>query len=267
LWLWINYSLNQGDPLFRYAAVVGYYFSFPLQGPTGQAWQVPWGVNRLFPMGRKVADRLTIVEGNLRPVEYDEGPDTTAFGLLGNTKEDKYGKVNVEMVLVPYDPDFAQGMTIEAVKLFNNGRYVEMVMPANVAVESTLGSVLGEFLDSIVEMKFRKEFMNESLTYGYMLSIMLPLCCRWLEYPMLPKEVMDALTLLRKTRNDVAHSGKPAKQYQSTDYARMLAATIIACRYLFHVNKRVLELGAKNIAMRSKENEEWRHYLDWKKSQ
>jgi hypothetical protein len=265
LWELVLHSLSQDDTLLRFVAVVAYYFSFPLRGPTGQAWKVPWGVERIFPHGRMIEDRLTVVEGNVRPVEYDDSSKHTAFGLLGNTAKDVYGQVKIEMVFVPYSPDFAQGMLIDALKLFNKGRYVDMVLPANVAVESMLGGVIEKFFDSIVGKSTREGFLNEALTYGYMLSVMLPLCCRWLDYPMPTKDVVDALTLLRKTRNDVAHSGRPKKRYQSTDYARMLTAAIIACRYLFQLDKRVKELADSNAEKLANESKEWNQYLVWKK--
>ena len=265
LWSLVNGCLMNNDRMTRFALTVGLYHSVILKCPVGQAYTVNWNIiQRSYPNAKIVENRLTVTEGNLIAVEHEDSTFETSVGLLAHTSEDNYGAVKVEAVFNTHEPDFAQTMVMDAIKLFNRKRFFEMVIPANVAVEIMLCKVLERVFDSIIPHEARKSLFANSLTYGYMLSSMLPITCRLAGFPLLPKEVLDSLTQLRKTRNAVAHNGKSDNKHQPADYARMLSAAAIACRYLFQLDRQLDPWVKINEAKTKEEKAKWIAYDNWK---
>lgn len=136
--------------------------------------------------------------------------------------------------------DDAWQSLFDAFEAFIAERYPSVVVPANVAVESSLLMLLTRFLDPIAGKKRTDDFLSNAATYSHQLNVLLPLLTEIRSLPRLPIHIVGALNRLRSLRNDLAHAGTTGAPLERKDAAQLLAAALFGFHYLRHLNTRLL---------------------------
>lgn len=142
-------------------------------------------------------------------------------------------RVAVMISWVPHTRgDYAWQNLVDAFEAFVAERYETMVIPANVAVESTLGQILSAFLEKSASRDRVKSFLEEGATYGHQLNVILPNMIRIFSLPPLPDHIRGLLNRLRELRNEVAHRGFLEKPPGREEAAQCLCAALFGFHYV-----------------------------------
>jgi hypothetical protein len=120
---------------------------------------------------------------------------------------------------------------IGAVRAFIEGRYDDMVVPANVAVESAIGETMFAWVNAFVDKDRTETFLTEGATYSHQLNVLIRILARVLGAPALHGRIRNLLDELRKARNDVAHQGKLDKPLDKERAAELAAAAAFGMHY------------------------------------
>lgn len=146
-------------------------------------------------------------------------------------------RVIIDVYWAPHAADNAAlQQLITASERYYQQQYNEVIIPANVAVESALGQLLTEFLRSKGIGRDKVEsFLQDAATYSYQLNILLRLFNTLLGTPPLPENVVALLNQLRNHRNDLAHRGRPESTIPANDMADMLLASLVTYHYILLV--------------------------------
>ncbi|MEU9510435.1 hypothetical protein AB0D32_29615 [Micromonospora sp. NPDC048170] len=116
-----------------------------------------------------------------------------------------------------------------AVEAYTAGSYQDVIVPASVAVESKLGSVLHAHFRQFAGREKVERFLQDAATFSYQLSPLLPAVMSGTGAPELPEEVAGMLSWLRNIRNKVAHSHAAVSREQAAD---AVCASLFGFRYL-----------------------------------
>ena len=98
-------------------------------------------------------------------------------------------------------------------------------------LRSLTGAALEAIAESRVAEKYRQQLLAD-LSYSVQVNQVIPMLASLLGQPPLPKKIGDLLNTLRKYRNQLAHSGVLTKQISPSQQAELLAAAIVAVRYM-----------------------------------
>lgn len=189
------------------------------------------GANPVFPLewhGNVPTRRFVSDEVILHPVPVTDGEPPTE------------SKLGVMITWVPHGAaDHSWQSLFDAFEEFVAGRYASIVVPANVAVESSLFPVLTRLIDQFVGKKRTDEFLSSAATYSHQLNVVLPLIVELRGLPRLPKHITGLLNRLRSLRNELAHSGGTRTPLDRKDAAQLLAAALFGFHYVRHVHWRL----------------------------
>jgi len=126
--------------------------------------------------------------------------------------------------------DVGRRLLFHAMESFTNGRDRDAIVPANVAVESTLTRVVENYFEWIgVAKDRRRSFLRDAATFSHQLNVLSPAIARHLVAPELPLHVRGSLNRLRDLRNDAAHAG--FHDLDRSELGTCLAAAIVGFRY------------------------------------
>ena len=150
--------------------------------------------------------------------------------------EEPHGKtrVTVAVAWIRHTPDDQvwQNLT-DAFQLYLHGRYESAVIPANVAVESTMSRLLADFLKTVVSRKRVKEhFEKDDVTYNRQLNLWLPVLLSFTNAPVLPSHIRGSLNRLKDRRDEIAHHGKLENRLEVREAAECLCAALFGFHYL-----------------------------------
>lgn len=121
------------------------------------------------------------------------------------------GGVFVAVTWVAPDSDeIGLRQLIDATRAYDAARYDSLIVPANVAVESALGTAVYDWLTAFCGKDRVEEFLADAATYSHQLNVLLPIACHTINFKPLPERIRGALNRLRSFRNDVAHRGVPS---------------------------------------------------------
>jgi hypothetical protein len=121
---------------------------------------------------------------------------------------------------------------VDAFHAYSIDSYQSMVIPANVAVESTLKRLLMSFLDKTdISTKRVEGFLDDGATYSHQLNVLLPALLSFTDAPLLPDHIRGLLNQLRKLRNKMAHSGGLGEPIGKDDAAEYICAALFGFRY------------------------------------
>ena len=194
------------------------YVNYTPNGPGG---------NGLFPLewhGNVPTRRFAMDEVTLQPVPVSdtEPPAETNLAIM--------------VTWVPHSAaDDAWQSLFDAFEAFIAERYSSVVVPANVAVESSLLVFLTRFLDPIVGKKKTEDFLSSAASYSHQLNVLLPLVAELRGMPRLPVHIAGCLNRLRSLRNDLAHSGATAAPLTRKETAQLLTAALFGFHYIRHL--------------------------------
>ncbi len=162
---------------------------------------------------------------------------------IGNENTASQTKVSVMVTWVEHAVHEIELVNItDACEAYSKDKYLEAIIPANVAVESALFKFLSSYLNGFVGKSRTENFLESAATYSSQLHVVLPLIVKLNELPILSDSIRGALNKLRECRNQIAHTGKTKKDLTKEDVAEMLCAAIFALRYIYMVEN---ELATK----------------------
>lgn len=142
--------------------------------------------------------------------------------------------------LPPAESDIAWQNIVEAFEAFHIRRLSSTVMPANVAVESTLLQLLTEsFVSKGISRKNIEECLENGATYSHQLNVLLPALVAFIGAPNLPDHIRGLLNRLRKRRNEMAHRGFLSSDFTDDEAADGLCAALFAFNYFNLVREHV----------------------------
>ena len=126
---------------------------------------------------------------------------------------------------------------IQAFEAYAIFKYSVAIIPANVAVESTLYNIMQTFLVRYSSKKRIEDFLDSRATYSHQLNILLPLVANTFSFPKLPDNIRGNLNRLRNLRNDLAHKGASEIPIAKADCANLLTAAVFGLGYLSILEK------------------------------
>lgn len=115
---------------------------------------------------------------------------------------------------------------------FQPATYDNFVIPANTAVEVTVGRLMTRRLSDDVSVERLDDFLNNAATFGYQLNVLLPVIVKAAKGPELPANVRGRLNRLRSLRNQLAHAGIPDQTITRTEAAECLCAAYFGVEYV-----------------------------------
>ncbi len=118
--------------------------------------------------------------------------------------------------------------------------YQSTILPANVAVESTLSRLLTDFLENTVSKKRAEDFLTNAATYSHQLNVLLPALVKNTSVPLLPDEIRGKLNRLRELRHEMAHKGFIDQILTKDETAECLCAALFGFHYLNLIRPRLI---------------------------
>ncbi len=129
---------------------------------------------------------------------------------------------------------------VEAFEAYAASDFSSMIVPANVAVESSLSRLLNQFLNLKMEIsKDRIERFFDAASYSHQLNVLLPLISKLLNLPQLPNQIRGALNNLNARRNQIAHSGQLETSLDKNAAAELLCASLFGLHYVRYLEFRI----------------------------
>ncbi|QDW30051.1 hypothetical protein FFF93_009955 [Arthrobacter sp. KBS0702] len=148
-----------------------------------------------------------------------------AWPLSGNPQT---CEVTVGCVWLDSQAEVGMEPLVAAIESFSNKEYRAAVIPAMVAVEVKLNSVLAEHYSAFRAKKHAVDFLNDT-PLAFQLDYLLPSLMNLVGAPPLGSEVTRQLKTLKGFRNDVAHTHRPMSGAATAD---ALLSAIFGYRYL-----------------------------------
>lgn len=121
---------------------------------------------------------------------------------------------------------------VDAFKHFRFGRFADVVLPAQIAVETKLQRVLQIVMAAgASSSRDRKNFL-QSISYWHKLSVLLADICARSNLPFISPQIKGGLNILRKRRNEMAHRGRLESAFGQNEAADALTAAFFVFRFL-----------------------------------
>lgn len=200
-------------------------------------------VHRAFP------DKFTIADLDATDTARAPGFDVHVLGVrLGdNDATDMQAQTTVTWAIHDADDDGRRSLN-RALMAVATGRPNEAIIPANVAVEVTLGRVLTEHMRAIgISEKRIDPFMTDAATYSHQVNVLLPLVLDGSGAPAMSDALRGTLNRLRGLRNAVGHTGKPKEPVTHEVVGECVAGAVFG----FHYVRLAAEFLAASRASRS----------------
>jgi hypothetical protein len=181
-----------------------------------------------------LADGLGIVDLDATDSARLLGPMVRVFGVrLSETEAtDMQAQTTVSWALHDADDDGRHSLN-RALLAVANGRLAEAIIPANIAVEVTLGRVLAEHLRALrISEKRIAPFLSDAATYSHQLNVVLPLVLASTSAPPMPDGLRGTLNRLRGLRNDAGHTGKTKAPLTSEIVGECVAGAVFGFHYV-----------------------------------
>ncbi len=116
-----------------------------------------------------------------------------------------------------------------ALQAYSEGAYRQAIVPASVAVEDKLGSVLRDYFQQFAGKEKVESFLSNGATFGYQLSPLLPALMAGVGAPPLTEHLAGQLSRLRTLRNKVAHEHV---EVSKKDASEVVLAAFFGFHYL-----------------------------------
>ncbi len=138
--------------------------------------------------------------------------------------------ISVTWIDVP-EEQVAFRALVSASRAFDLGRYDSLVVPANVAVEHSVGLAIAAWLGGFTGKKRVEEFLSNAATYSHQLNVLLPIACHAVGVPTMPDALRGHLNKLRDHRNNVAHRGATKGAVSKETAAELLTAAVFGYHF------------------------------------
>jgi hypothetical protein len=130
---------------------------------------------------------------------------------------------------------------VDSFDAYAGNRYLEAVIPANVAVESSLSSILSAYLRKYSARKNVKSFLQDAATYSHQLNVLLPVITELNNLPKMPGHIRGKLNRLRKYRNQISHDGKTDEELTKDDTSEIICGALFGFRYIQLIKDQLLK--------------------------
>jgi hypothetical protein len=182
------------------------------------------GSNAIFPLE---------VHGN-SPTNRFRSDEVVLFPMpISNEGNPVETKVSVMVTWVPQaDADEGWQSLFDAFEAFVAGKYASMIVPANVAVESSLLHLMTSYVDHFVGKKQTENFLSNAATYSHQLNVLLPMFAQLNGLPRLPTHIVGTLNRLRGIRNNLAHEGVTDAELDKKSASELLCGALFAFHYV-----------------------------------
>lgn len=156
-----------------------------------------------------------------------------------NTGHSVETKVSVMVTWIPYgESDEGWQNLFDAFETFAANDFDSMIVPANVAVESSLLHLMTVYLDKFVGKKRTEDFLSNAATYSHQLNILLPTFAKMNGLPYLPEHIVGTLNQLRGLRNKLAHKGATAS-LDRKKASHILCGALFGFHYVRHLHNQL----------------------------
>ena len=180
------------------------------------------------------------VHGNA-PIRHFAPHKLQLFGLpFGEPATSTPVAISVSWVQTVHGEESWQNL-VQALEAYSINKFDSAIVPANVAVESRLASLLQEYYSRFASQNRIEDFLTNRATYSYQLNVLLPVMTHYLNFPNLPNHIVAELNKLRNMRNNIAHKGKLAKRLDKSDCARLVCASIFGFGFVELLEKQLRE--------------------------
>jgi len=125
---------------------------------------------------------------------------------------------------------------IDGFNQYNLGKYDEMIIPLNIAIESYLTNIIFKHFEDTWDTKIANRLI-EKLEYNYILNNILADLTSVNKWIKISKELRKDLTTLLQLRNQIAHSGQTKKAISKEDANQILKSVILAYHFCRIVNQ------------------------------
>jgi hypothetical protein len=128
---------------------------------------------------------------------------------------------------------------VRAAAEFEEKRFVDVVVPANIAAETAISRAAAEALRGLASDKHVKAFLEDGATYSHQLNVLVPLLAHLLKIGRLSDEIRGTLNRLRSNRNDIVHRGVVSQSVSRRDAAEYVVAAFLAVEYAAYLSESV----------------------------
>lgn len=183
----------------------------------------------------------TEMHGNV-PIRHGIPPVVNLWPRpLGKLPDDGLVEVDVVVTWVTYSGnEYTWQSLVDAFQAFGSARYREIIIPANVAVEFSLYSLLSAAYEPVAGSKNTEDLLDSGATYSNQLNALLPVLVKNGDLELLPDHIRGQLNRLRKMRNQMAHQGSlDDGPLEHNEAARLLCAALFGFRYLEFARSRL----------------------------
>jgi hypothetical protein len=191
---------------------------------------------------------LTPIQCHSNVPRYDPLNKKVAVYGASYGKDRPDGGVAVAVTWVaPGSDEIGLCQLIDAARAYDAARYDSLIVPANVAVESTLGTAVYDWLTAFCGKERAERFLADAAVYSHQLNVLLPIACHTIGFKSLPDHIRGILNQLRCLRNDVAHRGVPSTPPSKDSAAEFLTAAVFGFHYaqLFHAKVKCARSNGK----------------------
>ena len=200
-----------------------------------------------------LADGLGIVDLDATDSARLPGPTVRVLGVqLAETEAtDMQAQTTVTWALHDADDDGRRSLN-RALLAVANGRPDEAIIPANIAVEVTLGRVVAEHLRALrISEKRIDPFLSDAATYSHQLNVVLPLVLATTSAPPMSDGLRGTLNRLRGLRNDAGHTGRTKEPLTGEIVGECVAGAVFGFHYVRLAADFLAEERARQAAARS----------------
>ena len=174
----------------------------------------------------------TECHGNV-PARRIIGTTLHIVGLpLGKGPVPRLGKASISVIWIRGEESDAWPYLVSAFEAAAACEYAPALVFAQSAVEISMMPVIARRFRRHASAEYVKRFMNEALTYGYALNVVLPYLCAEVGSPKMPDVVRGSLNKLRRIRNKIIHEGTKASPTSPEDAMEGLSAAAFGFEYL-----------------------------------
>jgi hypothetical protein len=181
----------------------------------------------------------TTAAGSLIPLRWhgnvlDEHPPgiLTLYGAAYGDEMRQSGEVSVAITwLATSEGDIASENLVTATRAYAAEHYAAIVVPANVAVEASLGAAMALWAQGFAGKARVDDFLSGAATYSHQLNILTAVVCHATGMPSMDAGLRGLLNRLRSLRNDVAHRGATSEPLSKQQAAELLTAAVFGVHY------------------------------------
>jgi hypothetical protein len=173
--------------------------------------------------------------GNIPTRKYSRS-ETVLWPVPIGEGNAEYTEVSVYVTWVEHsDLDESWGNLVSAFEHYSCEEYESCIVPANVAVESTLSIYLTSYLQNFAGKDRVKTFLEDGATYSHQLNVVLPILTKLNGVAELPSHIRSGLNKLRALRNQMAHNGKTDKPLTKEVASEVLCSSLFGFRYIQYI--------------------------------